>query len=284
MRRLLKLAIKAAALAVLSVSALIAYGLVEAHSDPIRREADIIVPSFPAAQAPFRVALLSDIHFGNRAMQRERLEAIVAAINAAHPDLIVITGDFVNGHRGKLRTNPADLVEPLAGLQAPQGVIATPGNHDHWTDLAKIQAALERAGITVIANQAVQRGPLLILGIDDAYSGHADVAAALAATKGLSGVPVAITHSPDITPRLPAEIGTVLAGHTHCGQVVLPMIGSLAPLFGYHVFDPHYQCGVVADAGRTVVVTAGLGSGSIPVRVGAPPDWWLISFSAPKDR
>ncbi len=276
-----RVAIRSALLAILLAGALIVYGLIEAKADPIRREAEIVASSFPADQQPFRVALLSDIHFGNRAMQRERLEAIVAAVNAARPDLVVITGDFVNGHNGQLKTNPDDLIAPLAGLTAPQGVIATPGNHDHWTDLAKVKAALEKAGITVLVNTPAQRGPLLVLGLDDGFTSHDDVSAALAAAKGLAGIPVVVTHSPDLAPRLPPEIGTVLAGHTHCGQAVLPLIGSLAPALGYHVFDPHYQCGLVRDPGRTVIVTAGLGSGSIPFRVGAPPDWWLVTFRAP---
>ena len=267
--------------AIAAAGALIAYGLIEAKSDPIRREAAVVVPAYPSGQPPFRVALLSDIHFGNRAMQRERLDAIVASVNATRPDLVVITGDFVNGHRGKIKTNPDDLVAPLAGLRAAHGVIATPGNHDHWTDLPAVNAALTRAGITVLANAAVQRGPLVVMGIDDGFTAHDDIAATFAAAQGLTGIPLAVTHSPDLAPRLPAAVGTVLAGHTHCGQVVFPVIGSLAPLLGYHVFNPRYQCGLVHDQDRTVIVTAGLGSGGIPFRDGAPPDWWLVTFRAP---
>lgn len=281
MRRVSRFALRLVAAFLFLVAALMGYGLIEAKFDPIQRETEIISTAYPAGQKPFRVALLSDIHFGNRAMQRVRLDAIVASVNAARPDLVVITGDFVNGHNGELRTNTDDLVAPLSALKAPQGVIATPGNHDHWTDLAKVRAALEKAGVTVLANVPVQRGPLLLLGIDDGFTRHDNVGAALAAAKGMTGLPVVVTYSPDISASLPREVGTVLAGHTHCGQVVLPLIGSLAPTFGYHVFDPHYQCGVIRDPGRTVIVTAGLGTGSIPFRVGAPPDWWLVTFRAP---
>lgn len=281
MRRAVRIAAGLAALAVLLAAGLVAYGLVAASSDPIRRDAEIIVPSFAQGQAPFRVALLSDIHFGNRAMPRQRLERIVAAINAAQPNLVVIAGDFVNGRRGRLETNPADLIAPLAQLQASHGVIATLGNHDHWTDPARIRAALVRAGITVLANQAAQRGPLVVLGLDDAHTHHDDIAATLASGRGMVGLPVVVTHSPDSVPRLPPQVGAVLAGHTHCGQVVLPLIGSLAPLVRRHVYNTRYSCGLLHDPQRTVIVTAGLGSGSVPVRIGAPPDWWLVSFRAP---
>jgi uncharacterized protein len=275
---------------VLALGCAVAFGLGAAVAQPIRREAAVELTGLSVDQAPYRIALLSDIHFGNRTMRRERLDAIVSQVNAARPDLIVIVGDFVNGQRGRIETRPADLVAPLAALQAADGVIATLGNHEHWTDPAAVRMALGQAGITVLSNQTVRRGPLQIVGLDDGYSRHADFAAAQRSAGGLGGVPVVVTHSPDLSPSLPPEVGLVLAGHTHCGQVVLPMIGSLAPVFGKlvgdrHYFDVRYQCGVVRDARRTTVVTAGLGSGSIPLRIGAPPDWWLVSLSATrKDR
>ncbi|MEN9682446.1 MAG: hypothetical protein RIQ99_1733 [Pseudomonadota bacterium] len=277
MRRLLRLA---GWLTLLGLG-LLGYGLIAATSQPVERQVEIAAPGLPAGGPPFRVALLSDIHFGNRAMQRARLDAIVAAVNAAKPDLVVIAGDFVNGRAGRIETNPADLIAPLAKLRAPHGVIATLGNHDHWTDPARIRGALTQAGITVLANQAAQRGPLVILGLDDAHTHHDDIAATLVSAKGMAGLPVVVTHSPDLASRLPATVGQVLAGHTHCGQVVLPLIGSLAPLVGRHVYNTHYTCGVIRDPGRTVVITGGLGSGSVPVRIGAAPDWWLVTFRAP---
>lgn len=296
MRRLLCLALALLVIAVVAGGALMSIGLIEAVADPVRRETTIDAPQLPAGQPSYRVALLSDIHFGNRGMRRERLDRIVAEVNAAQPDLVVIAGDLVNGRNHRLETDPTDLIAPLSALRARDGVIATPGNHDHWTDLGKVTKALNAAGIVVLANRAVQRGPLLVLGVDDTSSGHADIAATMASARGLTGLPVAVTHSPDIAQRLPASIGTLLAGHTHCGQIIIPRFGSAAQLLRRHVYNPRYQCGVVYDPGRTVVVTGGLGTGSVPFRFGAPPDWWLVTFrgkrmgewdysiNAPKDR
>jgi predicted MPP superfamily phosphohydrolase len=74
----------------------------------------------------------------------------------------------------------------------------------------------------------------------------------------------------------------VLAGHTHCGQIVLPWYGPVttrAPLAGWKpLYDARYRCGIVAREGRRVVITAGLGSGTTPIRLGAPPDWWLLTL------
>jgi predicted MPP superfamily phosphohydrolase len=112
-------------------------------------------------------------------------------------------------------------------LNAPLGVVAVLGNHDHWTSPKGVRAALLRAGITVLGNEATRRGPLAILGVDDAFSGHDDVAATVGSWKAIGGIPLVLTHTPDLTHKLSGELSIVLAGHTHCGQVVLPWLGPI---------------------------------------------------------
>jgi predicted MPP superfamily phosphohydrolase len=290
MRRIRRLFAWTVVLGALAVALLIASGLREAIADPVRREVEIALPGLALDSAGYRIALLSDIHIGNRAMQPERLTRIVAAINASQPDLIVIVGDFVNGNAKGMKSDPNQLVVPLSGLRARHGAVASLGNHDHWTNAAAVHDALTKAGVTVLENRASQRGGLVVLGIDDHYSGHADIAATMATLPKDSKLPLlAVNHSPDLAPQLPGEVSLLLAGHTHCGQMVLPVVGSLAIIFGKvigdaHYFEQRYQCGVVREGRRTTVVTAGLGSGSIPLRVGAPPDWWLVTLNAPRDR
>lgn len=258
-------------------------GLREAVSRPVRREARLALAGWPRDAPPLRVALLSDIHLGNRAMTPERLGRIVEEVDAARPDVVLIAGDFLAGRRsdGAEEKAPA-LTAPLSRLKAPLGVVAVLGNHDYWTAPDAVRAALERAGVTVLANRAVQRGPLALLGVDDAFSGRDDVPATLASAR-VRGVPVVLSHSPDVVHRLGAGFPLVLAGHTHCGQVVLPWYGPVttrAPLAGWKpLYDPRYRCGVIARDGRTVVVTAGLGSGTTPIRLGARPDWWLLTLA-----
>ena len=102
------------------------------------------------------------------------------------------------------------------------------------------------------------------------------------AARRLGGVPIVLTHSPDLVPDLPVDQPLVLAGHTHCGQVVLPWIGPLvmhAPSDHWRqLYNPRYRCGIVRDGTRTTIVTAGVGSGTSPIRIGAMPDWWLITL------
>lgn len=287
MRRGAGIALLAGGTLAAGLTLLTGWGLIEAVQDPVERTASLSLPGLPQRPGPYKVAVLSDIHIGNRAMDPDRLARIVAQVNGEQPDLVLILGDFVNG-KGQMKSDPEDLVGPLSDLAATDGVVATLGNHDHWTDPAAVQQALEEAGITVMSNRAESRGPLLLLGLDDDYTGHADIAGAMNDARGKPGVPVALTHSPDLAPRLPTVVDLLLAGHTHCGQVVLPGIGSLAPIFGKlvgdrHYYDPRYECGLVQAGPRTTIVTGGLGSGSIPVRIGAEPDWWLLRLTAPRE-
>jgi len=278
-RQLIGAGIVAAMLAAFGVI----FGLREAEATPVERRAILALTGWPTDTPPISVALLSDIHLGNRAMDSARLRTIVDQVNATRPDLVLIAGDFTVGHDAAGATErAAGLETPLSKLRARLGVIAVLGNHDHWTAPGAIRTALGKAGITVLANEATRRGPVTILGVDDAFSGHDDLAAAIASGNRFGGPPVVLTHSPDLVHQLSGDFPLVLAGHTHCGQVVLPWFGPLltrSPKQQWRtLYDARYRCGVVEDPNRVVVVTAGLGSGSAPIRLGAPPDWWLLEI------
>lgn len=271
-RRLARLALALVVLA--GLVALVGYR--DARADPIVRRMTVKLPGWPAGAPPVRVVLLSDIHIGGPATDAGRLSRIVAQVNALRPDLVLIAGDHVFGH------DPANgarfaraLTRPLSGLRARLGTVAVLGNHDHWTAPAVVTRALREAGVTVLVNGAVARGPLVIVGVDDAFSGHADAPRALAAARALPGARVVVTHAPGLI-RWPADApALVLAGHTHCGQAVLPVIGTVG---NPGLFHERYRCGAVRDPGRLTIVTAGLGASVVPLRYGAPPDLWLLTL------
>jgi predicted MPP superfamily phosphohydrolase len=241
-----------------------------------------VLGDWPAAASPVRIALLSDVHLGQGSMSGRRLDSIVDRVNAARPDLVLLAGDYVKGHNAPRRPDgAAGLTPPLARLSAPLGVVAVLGNHDYWTDPVAVRQALAAARVTVLENTAVRRGPLVIVGVADAFSGHDRLPEALASARPLEGARVVLTHSPDLATRVSGG-APVLAGHTHCGQVVAPFVGSLAarsPRQGFkRLYDPRYRCGLVRESERTVVVTAGVGAGSLPIRLGARPDWWMLTL------
>ena len=253
-------------------------GFTNAMADPVQRSARVAAPNLPSDTAPVTIALISDIHVGNAVMRPERLRAIVRAVNAAQPDIVVLAGDFVIGESPGSAAGLSEDLDPLAGLRARDGVYAVLGNHDHWTDPVAVTRSLERAGVSVLRNDARRIGPLALVGIDDRFSGHDDIRQSLSAARSVGGIPVVVTHSPDLARDLPADVPLVLAGHTHCGQMVAPGLGPLVEFHrGLRLYEPRYRCGRVREEGRTVIVTAGVGSGAVPFRFGAQPDWWLVT-------
>ena len=260
---------------------LVALGYSNARADPMVREAYVSVPGWPEGEAPMRVLSLSDIHVAGPDMPPERVERIARRLNALSPDLILVAGDLISEKRTatKLYTE-AEVAAPFAAFEARYGMIVAPGNHDHWVDLDAMIAALEASGITVLRNQAVRRGPVLVGGVDDDYTGHDDIPATFAALDALGDRPaLVVSHSPDIVPDLPRPVAAIFTGHTHCGQISLPVIGPISTLSRY---GDRFACGMIRDGDQTVFVGAGLGTSLLPLRFGAPPDVWLVTWGPPR--
>lgn len=251
-------------------------GYFNATRDPVAREASIAMPAWPARAPPMRVVLLSDIHVAGPDMPPARLARIVERINRHRPDLVLIAGDLVSDKRVATRAYPlAEAIAPLAGLRARHGVVAVLGNHDHWRGTQEARRALAAAGITVLRNSAVRRGPLTVAGAGDIHTGRADVERLARSARELPGPVAVLSHSPDVVPRLDDSFTLVLAGHTHCGQIAPPLLGRPVTMSRY---GERYACGVIREGGRTIVVGAGLGTSLLPLRFGAPPDFWILTL------
>ena len=255
---------------------LLAWGYARATADPVVRRASIALPGWPDGAAPVRALLVSDIHVAGPDMPPARLRRIVAQINALEPDVVLIAGDLVSDKRTATRHYSMDeAVAPLAGLRPRLGTIAVLGNHDHWRDAEAAAEALKRAGIRLLDNEAVAVGPLAVGGLDDAYTGREDLPATLAALARLPGARILLSHSPDPFPAVPPGVALTVAGHTHCGQIALPLVGPVSTMSAY---GDRYACGVVREQGKTLVVGAGVGTSILPLRIGAPPDMWLLEL------
>lgn len=252
------------------------WGGLNARRDPVTRRARIAMSGWPHGAPAMKILLMSDIHLGNMSMGPTRLTHIVDQANALHPDLVVIAGDFLAGFDNEPSV-AAQLVMPLSGLRPSLGVLAVLGNHDRKHNASIVVDALERAGVTVLINRGVRRGALAIGGVANGFK-----IAALNATaqqlRDIGGVPVLVAHEPDDAARRPADMPLMLVGHTHCGQIVLPLIGPLTPEI---VKDQRYMCGIVPDLPGETIVTGGLGTSDAPFRFGAPPDMWLLTLGPP---
>ena len=212
-----------------------------------------------------RIAQLSDIHVGNLTPAAHIRSAIDAA-NAARPDLIVLTGDYVCWRRHEA----ALAADQLGGMRAPR-VLAVLGNHDYYASASAVQSALERNGYEVLRNATtiaqVRGAPLAIVGVDDPVTRHDDLDAALA------GAPAGVTrislcHLADRGPELALRgVDLVLSGHTHGGQIYVKGITErLMKRFGLHYRRGLYD---LSQARRsTLYVTPGVGFSGVTRRHG----------------
>lgn len=253
---------------------LLLYMALLASSDPVVRYLHYVPRDWPASAPSQRLVLLSDTHVSGPDTPPERLDRVVAMVNSLGPDIVLLAGDYISTKT--LATRYYSLVEairPLAAIRTSQGVVAVLGNHDHWANATSARRALHRAGVRLLDNDATRLGPIALGGVDDDFTNRADLVAVAGKLSTLGGVPVLLSHSPDVFAYAPGWIGLVVAGHTHCGQIVLPWLGAIATASRY---GQRYRCGVIRDGRRTMIVTAGIGTSIMPLRLGARPDLWVI--------
>jgi predicted MPP superfamily phosphohydrolase len=220
-----------------------------------------------------RIAVIADLHAGSAYVDEAKIDAVVRLANAAGPDLTLIAGDLVAHGTFALRSIPAAVIAArLKPLRAPLGVYAVLGNHDHWDDAAAIAMSLRGAGIRVLINQATllrRHGePFYLAGIDDPVTGHDDADKALRSVQPASSA-LCLAHSPDIFPRLPSTCALTIAGHTHGGQVSLPVLGRLIVPSKY---GQRYAAGPICETRKCLFVSTGIGTSIIPVRFRVPPE------------
>lgn len=245
-------------------------------ADPIVRTTDVKLSGLSPDAPQLRLLLVSDLHVAGPDMPPSRLLRIVRQANDLKPDIVLIAGDLISDR--KLATRKYSYREALAPLEflTPRlSVVAVLGNHEHWRDAELAREELARVGIIVLNNSAKMVGPLAIGGLDDDFTGHADMRRTVSALRQLTGTPIMLSHSPDPFPEMPRDIGLMLAGHTHCGQIQYPWGGSPATMSR---FGERYSCGRIDENGQALVVTAGLGTSVLPFRFGAVPDMWLITL------
>jgi predicted MPP superfamily phosphohydrolase len=250
----------------------------EPASLQVRRH-ELVLPGWPADHRPLTVALLADLHTGAPWQGLDTLAAIVETTNALRPDLVLLAGDFViHGVLGGDFVPPEESAPVLGRLAAPLGVYAVLGNHDHWLDAARVGAALQAAGIPVLEDQALrierEGGAFWLVGLKDCWERDCDPARALAQLTDGSPV-LAFTHNPDLFATLPDRFALVMAGHTHGGQVALPLFGRLIVPSRY---GQRYAHGLVVEQGRQLFVTTGIGTSILPVRFGVPPEIALLTL------
>jgi uncharacterized protein len=258
-----------AAAAVGAIGGTGAYGyFYERHELEVTR-VPVTVAGLPQALEGLRVGLLTDIHRSLLVSHADVARAVTALMNE-RPDLIVLGGDYVT-YGDRQYVGPS--AEALAPLSAPYGVFGILGNHDDEHDMP---AALTKNGVQMLKDArtriTINGEALNLLGIRFWTRRGADIAPLL---RGATGPTILLAHDPRrLTEAAALAIPLVLSGHTHGGQVVLPLVGAIAA----------QKFPVVAGTGRrgqtTIFVSRGVGTIYLPVRVNCPPEAAILTLAA----
>ncbi|HZO89924.1 MAG TPA: metallophosphoesterase [Chthonomonadaceae bacterium] len=229
-----------------------------------RTEHTVPVPYLPEALRGLRIAQLSDLHRSHLTSDRV-LRAAVQMANDACPDLIVLTGDYVS-------QDTADI-EPcmrlLKPLRARMGIYAVLGNHDYNASGRGVAQALTRIGVEVLVNRNVSlRHGLRLAGLDDSRKGKPDVRRALEDI-GPEEPLLILTHNPADAEKLAHRACVVLSGHTHGGQILLPILTANEIR---RIGAKRYRAGWYTIGKARVYVNRGLGQVGYPIRLFCPPE------------
>ena len=195
--------------------------------------------------------------------------------------MVLLAGDYVDGslprsNRSLLQNNAIEAgVEALAGIKPSLGTFAVIGNHDNWYDGAWIRNQLEENGVTVLANEGSNLPEICLIGMSDfdtdypSSAGYQDC--------NLNHAKIVLTHSPDAFRFLRTDTTLAVAGHTHGGQINLPLIGRRVT--STEAGKP-LAYGLKELGGVPVYITAGIGTSMLPARFRAPPEIVVITLKS----
>ena len=228
------------------------------------------------------ITVIADLHAGGPNMGVDRIRGIVDTANSLQSDVTVLLGDYFATHRFVDQAVPHPVwAAELKRLHARFGVWAVLGNHDWWFDVDGVRRALAGVKIPLLENQAVPLGEegnrFWLAGLGDQiahritrneFRGEDDLPGTLARVN--TGDPIILlAHEPDIFPKVPDKVALTLAGHTHGGQIRIPLIW---PALVPSAYGARYAYGHIIEDSRQMVVSGGLGTSVVPLRFGVPPE------------
>ena len=237
------------------------------------------LPNLPQSFEGFKMVLLTDTHCGPFTSPAF-IQSAVDMANETEPDVVLLLGDYC--HRHKKYIGPG--IEPFSSLRADSGVYAVLGNHDHWESAALTIRELERAGIEVLLNKSMtlEEGgeQLTIGGVDDLWEGRQDLGRAFKGVKR-DTPKILMSHNPDFAERLHLgpPISLMVSGHTHGGQVRIPLLG--APIVPVRTGQKYCQ-GLKEGPDCLVYTSRGVGTITPPVRFDCRPEVSLITLEGSK--
>jgi len=248
------------------------YGAVYEPGDieVVRRTAQI--RNLPARLNGLTAVQISDLHLHQAADAHQHM---IDLIRALKPDLIFFTGDLVDE-----RSAIGAAGDMFRQLEPPRGIWAVPGNWDHTADAVEaMQAELASAKVHFLINDSSElEAGLWLVGVDDPATSMDDVSTALQNVPG-AAARLLLAHAPDIADNITdvPPFDLILVGHTHGGQVNLPLFSGA---WLHHGASAEYVRGLYQVHGSPMYVNRGIGTTGVPVRIGARPEITHFTFHA----
>lgn len=234
----------------------------------------------PAGFNRFKIVLFSDTHIGFH-FELQHLEQIIGRINSLNPDLILFAGDLMD--EPDKCEHAAKIISILEKLSAPFGKFAVFGNHDHGgygTNLYK--NIMKSSGFQLLINQASEislpdNERIYIAGIDEPMLGKPDLTTALNAVPD-SSFKILLSHAPDLADyAVNYNVQLQLSGHSHGGQVKLPLVGPLVkPPFARKYYEGLYT--IENGKGLYLYVNRGIGTTRLPFRFLCRPEITVLTL------
>jgi len=248
--------------------ALLGYGYVEAKQINVE-EIKIATPKLASGQ--LTIAQISDLHLGM--MQSDKLlERVIARLREIRPDIVVATGDIVDGQGDDLD----EMARRFLAFKPPKGAYAVIGNHEYYAGLENSLRFLRSAGFTVLRGESAAAGGIILAGVDDPSAralgkeAGTDTRTALASTQRNAFI-ILLKHQPVVDSDIPFDLQ--LSGHIHGGQI-FPF-----GIFTRLVYGVHTGLTKLAD-GRLLYVSRGAGTWGPPIRLFAAPQITLIRIES----
>ena len=219
-----------------------------------------------------RVAVVSDLHAGAPGIGLLAVEEVVARVNAERPDAVALLGDYTDPTvRYGTRIAPALVAERLRAFQAP--AFAVLGNHDWLHEGPRMRDALSESDITLVENAATELRPgLWVAGVADSSTRTPRVDDTLREVPEGAAV-ILLAHDPGVFARVPPRVSLTLSGHTHGGQVYVPLL--------WRLWTPgRYRAGHFTDDGRHLFVSSGIGFSRRAIRYRVPSEIALLTLRA----
>lgn len=246
-------------------------------------------PKIPANMNNVSIAVFSDIHYGTF-MDEERLTKMIDKINNVHPDVLVFAGDIFDHPELNMPTEETIMLMTsfLSSLQAPLGKFAVLGEQDLVNDDVKamVQNLLYQSDFELLTNKSVRlrndsNASITLVGVDSFINGAVDIPSAFSSVNA-EEYTMLVTHAPDLATsnELPfTSLDLMVAGHSHGGQVYLPLLGPLTPVEG----AKSYHHGSYSINNTKLVITNGLGTTNMDMRLFAPPQltFFRLQSTAP---